>query len=83
MSFEVVLSTCEVGIGARCAVNCKLSLSLCSLVEFQLSSWLHVVSSVAAEEMSNFVEVLSSSFVLTSRSPGCVSDVVVQISTEF
>ena len=47
-----VASTCDVGIGARCVVNCKLSLSLCSLVGFQLSSWLHDVSSVAAEEMS-------------------------------
>ena len=54
VSSEVVLSTCEVGIGARCAVNCKLSPTLCSLVEFQLSSWLHVVSSVAAEEMCQF-----------------------------
>ena len=54
-------------------MNCRLSPTLRSSVELQLSSRLHVVSSVVAEEMRQIViEVLSSSFVLTSRSPGCV-----------
>ena len=62
MSTEVALGWyCYVRIwywySRRCELQAVPELRL--RVEFQLSSWLHVVSSVATEEMPNFVGVLS------------------------
>ena len=70
-----------IGIGASRAVIAS-SPRACAAVEFLTEFLLQGVSSVAAEGMLNLLRccVLGC---LTSPSPGGVSDVVVQFSTEF